>query len=140
MRKASTGMLEQGIQTPSPAPDLIPAEHQSRTYIGIGTTNGGTSPVQINFAQGSFKIVVSSVSQLPPRNTQVLRFAQDDKSARMKRPSHRTQLAADLHVSEKAREPSAPLRAGSFNFAPGKLWGYAAVLRQTINYYRKRAI
>jgi hypothetical protein len=43
MRKAITGMLEQGIQTPSPAPDLIPAEHQPRTYIGIGTTNGGTS-------------------------------------------------------------------------------------------------
>jgi hypothetical protein len=26
MRKASIGMLEQGIQSPSPAPDLIPAE------------------------------------------------------------------------------------------------------------------
>jgi len=26
MRKATTGMLEQGTQTPSPAPDLIPAE------------------------------------------------------------------------------------------------------------------
>ena len=26
MRKASTVLLEQGIQTPSPAPDLIPAE------------------------------------------------------------------------------------------------------------------
>ena len=25
MSKANTGMLEQGIQTPSPAPDLIPA-------------------------------------------------------------------------------------------------------------------
>ena len=33
MRKASTRMLEQGIQTPSPAPDLIPAEHQPRTHI-----------------------------------------------------------------------------------------------------------
>ena len=43
MRKASTELLEQGIQAPSPAPDLIPAEHQSGTYIGIGTTNGGTS-------------------------------------------------------------------------------------------------
>ena len=43
MRKASTRMLEQGIQAPSPAPDLIPAEHQSRTYIQIGTMNGGTS-------------------------------------------------------------------------------------------------
>src|SRR5205809_3212578 len=26
MRKTSTGLLEQGTQTPSPAPDLIPAE------------------------------------------------------------------------------------------------------------------
>jgi len=43
MRKASTRLLEQGTQ-PSPAPDLIPAEHQPRTYIGIGTANGGTSP------------------------------------------------------------------------------------------------
>ena len=29
MRKASTGLLEQGTQTPSPAPDLIPAEQKS---------------------------------------------------------------------------------------------------------------
>jgi hypothetical protein len=45
MRRASTRLAEQGTQTPSPAPDLIPAEtkHQPRTYIGIGTANGGTS-------------------------------------------------------------------------------------------------
>jgi len=43
MRKASTELLEQGTQTPSPAPDLIPAEHQPRTYIAIGAANGGTS-------------------------------------------------------------------------------------------------
>ncbi len=45
MRKASTKLLKQGTQTPSPAPDLIPAEtnHQPRTHIGIGTANGGTS-------------------------------------------------------------------------------------------------
>ena len=45
MRKASTGLPEQGTQTPSPAPDLIPAEtkNQPRTHIGIGTANGGTS-------------------------------------------------------------------------------------------------
>ncbi len=45
MRKASTRLPEQGTQTPSPAPDLIPAEpkHQLRTYIGIGPANGGTS-------------------------------------------------------------------------------------------------
>ncbi len=30
MRKASTRMPEQGTQTPSPAPDLIPAEAENR--------------------------------------------------------------------------------------------------------------
>jgi hypothetical protein len=45
MRKASTRLPEQGTQTPSPAPDLIPAEteNQLRTHTGIGTANGGTS-------------------------------------------------------------------------------------------------
>jgi hypothetical protein len=45
MRKASTRLPEQGTQTPSPAPDLIPAEpkNQPRNHIAIGTANGGTS-------------------------------------------------------------------------------------------------
>ena len=45
MRKASTRLPEQGTQTPSPVPDLIPAktENQPRTHIGIGTANGGTT-------------------------------------------------------------------------------------------------
>jgi len=45
MRKASTGMPEQGTQAPFPAPDLIPAgnEKQPRAYTEIGTANGGTS-------------------------------------------------------------------------------------------------
>jgi hypothetical protein len=45
MRKASTRMLEKETQTPSPSPDLIPAEtkNQTRTNIRIGTANGGTS-------------------------------------------------------------------------------------------------
>jgi len=30
MRKASTALLEPGTQTPSPAPDLIPAENLTR--------------------------------------------------------------------------------------------------------------
>jgi len=49
MRKASTGMLEQGTQTPSPAPDLIPAKTKTRprTYITIGTANGGTSVLRV---------------------------------------------------------------------------------------------
>ena len=38
---------KQGTQTPSPAPRLIPAKRQPRTYIAIGTTNGGTSAVAI---------------------------------------------------------------------------------------------
>ena len=47
MRKTSTRLPEQGTQTPSPAPDLIPAEtnNQPRTHIAIGTANGGTSRV-----------------------------------------------------------------------------------------------
>jgi hypothetical protein len=45
MKKASTRLPEQGTQTPSPAPDLIPAEteNQPRTNIKTGTANGGTS-------------------------------------------------------------------------------------------------
>src|SRR5437879_9529219 len=45
MRKASTRLPEQGTQTPSPAPDLIPAEPKNppRAHIAIGTANGGTS-------------------------------------------------------------------------------------------------
>jgi hypothetical protein len=48
MRKASTRLPEQGTQTPSPAPDLIPAEpkKQPRTHIRIGTANGDTSSEQ----------------------------------------------------------------------------------------------
>ena len=34
MRKASTGLLEQGTQTPSPAPDLIPAENERGNLTG----------------------------------------------------------------------------------------------------------
>jgi hypothetical protein len=50
MRKASTRLPEQGTQTPSPAPDLIPAEpkKQPRTHIRIGTANGGTSMVSVD--------------------------------------------------------------------------------------------
>jgi hypothetical protein len=42
IRKASSRMPEQGTQTPSPAPDLIPAEteKQPRTHTEIGTVNG----------------------------------------------------------------------------------------------------
>jgi len=54
-RRQTPVLREQGIQAPSPAPDLIPAEHQPRTYIGIGTTNGGASisiTARIGFSSG----------------------------------------------------------------------------------------
>src|SRR5205823_10865844 len=46
MRKASTRLLEQGIQAPSPTPDLIPAETKTSTenLHWDWTANGGTSP------------------------------------------------------------------------------------------------
>lgn len=55
MSKASTALLEQGTQTPSPAPGLIPAKTKTpRTYIGIGTVNGGTSNIVIFVICGDF--------------------------------------------------------------------------------------
>jgi len=57
MRKTSTELLEQGIQAPSPAPDLIPAQHQLRTHIGIGTANGGTSAQRTHLRQANFLIL-----------------------------------------------------------------------------------
>ena len=40
MRRASTGLLEQGTQTPSPAPDLIPAEHHRELTLGLVLQTG----------------------------------------------------------------------------------------------------
>jgi hypothetical protein len=41
MRKAITGMLEPGTQTPSPAPDLIPAENINRELtLGLEQRTG----------------------------------------------------------------------------------------------------
>ena len=58
MRKASTRLPEQGTQTPYPAPDLIPAKHQLRTYMAIGTANGSTSHAipGIRYGPGSLQI------------------------------------------------------------------------------------
>jgi hypothetical protein len=39
MRKASTWMPEKGTQTPSPSPDLIPAEHNNKTLTGNSRAN-----------------------------------------------------------------------------------------------------
>jgi hypothetical protein len=44
-------MLEPGTQTPSPAPDLIPAENQPRTYTGIGTTDGALQQVEVRLVR-----------------------------------------------------------------------------------------
>ena len=64
MRKASTRLLEQGTQTPSPAPDLIPAEtqNQPRTHIRIGTANGGTSQGQPSSRLGWAVVAVTTVA------------------------------------------------------------------------------
>ena len=35
MKNASTGMLKQGTQTPSPAPDLIPAEAEVNRELSL---------------------------------------------------------------------------------------------------------
>jgi hypothetical protein len=58
MRKASTRLPEQGTQTPSPAPDLIPAEpnNQPRTHIPIGTANGGTSIRSTHVLRSDFPV------------------------------------------------------------------------------------
>jgi hypothetical protein len=40
MRKASTELLEQGIQAPSPAPDLIPAEPIINRGLTLGLVQG----------------------------------------------------------------------------------------------------
>ncbi len=60
MRKASTRLPEQGTQTPSPAPDLIPAEpkDQPRTRMAIGTANGGTSQSLAYFLPRDMELVV----------------------------------------------------------------------------------
>jgi hypothetical protein len=64
MRNASTVLLEQETQTPSPAPDLIPAEteNQPRTHIGIGIANGGTS---VSHHIGLKEPTLSSVPSVP---------------------------------------------------------------------------
>jgi len=77
MRKASTRLPEQGTQTPSPAPDLIPAEpkNQPRTHIAIGTANGGTS------APFAFSIAAmpSVAKGIPPHAYRVIKGFSEKK-------------------------------------------------------------
>jgi hypothetical protein len=68
MRKARTVMLEQGTQTPSPAPDLIPAKtkNQARTNIRIGTANGGTSvPIVAHGVQDTIDVLLIFLGKYP---------------------------------------------------------------------------
>jgi len=51
MRKASTRLLEQGTQTPSPAPDLIPAETSTeKLTLGLAQQTGA---LQLSMALSS---------------------------------------------------------------------------------------
>jgi len=63
MSKATTRLPEQGTQTPSPAPDLIPAKtvNQPRTYTEIGTVNGGTLPELNSYPPPWLALVFGSV-------------------------------------------------------------------------------
>jgi hypothetical protein len=51
MRKASTALLEQGTQTPSPAPDLIPAEISTENSHRDWYSKRGhfTGPLQFDY-------------------------------------------------------------------------------------------
>src|SRR6266536_671706 len=68
MRKASTRLPEQGTQTPSPAPDLIPAEpkDQPRTRMAIGTANGGTSDSSMTEVSSGWREDRNSAQSSPP--------------------------------------------------------------------------
>jgi hypothetical protein len=69
MRKASTRLLEQGIQTPSPAPDLIPAE----TKINRGLTwdwysKRGHFIFYVNESRGKVKVIRYDSKDCPHLN------------------------------------------------------------------------
>src|SRR5690349_2937348 len=74
MRKASTGMLEQGPQAPAPAPDLIPAKNQPRTNTGIGAADGGTSAALSMTTRGHGDVTTNDCCrvQLQATNYQLL--------------------------------------------------------------------
>ena len=55
MRKASSELLEQGIQAPSPAPDLIPAKSSTENlHSGWYSKRGHFSIYQTRFAVAHF--------------------------------------------------------------------------------------
>jgi hypothetical protein len=81
MTNAATWMPEKRTQTPSPSPDLIPAKnHQPETYIGIGTSDGGTSHIPV---LGDWVFPPSQVRGIVSRNEPEL--AAPVKTARCKR-------------------------------------------------------
>jgi hypothetical protein len=66
MRKTSTGMLEQGIQTPSAAPDLIPAESENlhwNWYSKRGTSFAVATEEEDTRQQSSLPYVGMSISR-----------------------------------------------------------------------------
>ena len=77
MRKASPWMLEKGIQTPSPSPDLIPAETSTENlhwdrYIGRGHFTLPTSVLLLlllglrRIADGLYRMIrVACTNALP---------------------------------------------------------------------------
>jgi len=70
MRKASTALLEQGIQTPSPAPDLIPAETSTENlhwhwYSKRGHFNTNHGPRYYSCADDDFCGHRQSISMNP---------------------------------------------------------------------------
>src|SRR5437867_13215275 len=68
MRKTSTWLLEQGTQTPSPAPDLIPAETRTEN----SHWDWYSEPGHFKVAQTSVTCLVNS-PELPGQTMRIMR-------------------------------------------------------------------
>jgi DNA-binding NarL/FixJ family response regulator len=99
MRKARTRLPEQGTQTPSPAPDLIPAEtrNQPRTHMAIGTANGGTSDA---LSMNRSVRLINSCGEvvLTPREEQTVNLVTEGLNNR--------EIATELNVKENTVKKS----------------------------------
>jgi hypothetical protein len=71
MKKASTGMLEQGIQAPSPAPDLIPAETSTENLHWDWYNEPGHFTVRQPSPKKSPSLNMPMVASLPSLDTTV---------------------------------------------------------------------
>ena len=65
MRKASTALLEPGTQTPSPAPDLIPAENERQNLTRNPHSDWYNKRGHITDKWRSFVEVSLQVNHLP---------------------------------------------------------------------------